>query len=555
MKFPDLVQSKHPRWSGWKGYVLGLRKSFIIGRKDPAVLVRFFEKDKWDIAWLETSDLIPLGEVKKVPDLSLMPKDLTMLKGIYTMRKPGVWVANGKPSDPSKMLSWNPAALTSFFDYLGDNRVYNYKELHPEVPIIIRFQHFPNWQDDPKYYAEKLGVLVASKWNDIKELDPYVYFCNEMNLHYENGDSNPANQYLYEMPEFYQRYADWVQMTADVIKNIVPEMKLITPPFAFGHNEDGVDKNNKAVPIDEILWAGYDYLADTIFDYFENILTFHAYWGDGRGSIKERLYDEELSKWYAFRWKRVLELFEKRYGMNCKMIIDEAGNFAVKDADFTEQLLYFAQETLSDDRVHAITYFLWEDPTHSPGNILNSWVDNLSEDALNKHIEAMGAFILNDEIETNPDPDPIPDPEIPPAPEPEGMRVEITYSHNGLPLIVGDYTKANVPIVVQPPYGNSYIVISGSKTEYGKGGFEAGYANMTGNYSLTIEGIKYEVYSKADGSLIKIKFVDNTEPEEMVVLKSNQITKTKADEIMKSYPDLFTIDKSLLTMLKGLLNV
>jgi len=122
------------------------------------------------------------------------------------LRRPGLWVTNGHPGDPSQMLSWNPAALTSFFDYLVLNDVYGYKAAHPEVPIIIRFQHPLNWQDNPAYYADQLGRMVASKWPEIQVLDPYVYFANEMNLHYENGDQNPGNQHLYETPEFYQKY-------------------------------------------------------------------------------------------------------------------------------------------------------------------------------------------------------------------------------------------------------------------------------------------------------------------------------------------------------------
>ncbi len=290
------------------------------------------------------------------------------------LRRPGLWVTNGHPGDPSQMLSWNPAALTSFFDYLVLNDVYGYKAAHPEVPIIIRFQHPLNWQDNPTYYADQLGRMVASKWSEIQVLDPYVYFANEMNLHYENGDNNPGNQHLYETPEFYQKYADWVRMTADVIKNITPEMKLVTPPFAFGHNEDGNPDDN-GNPM--LGWAGYDYLYETARDYFDNILTYHAYWGHGGGSVREWLYDPELSSWYAFRWKRVLNLFQTRYNIQAKVIIDEAGNFATSDMDFTDQIIYHAENCLNHSSVIALTYFLWLDPTNSPGNVPNSWVQGV----------------------------------------------------------------------------------------------------------------------------------------------------------------------------------
>ena len=290
------------------------------------------------------------------------------------MRRPGLWVTNGHPGDPSQMLSWQPGALTCFYDYLGVNGIFGYKTAHPDAPIIIRFQHPLNWQQDPNYFANQLGRMVASKWNDIKVLDPYVYFANEVNLHYENGDSNPGNQHLYENQAFYQKYADWVRQTADVIKNITPDMKLITPPFAFGHHEDGAPDDN-GQPKDG--WAGYDYLHETVRDYFNNILGFHAYWGHSGGSVHDWLYDPELSTWYAFRWQRVLKLFEVRYNLKAKVIIDEAGNFATSDADFTDQLIYHAEKCLNDGRVICITYFLWFDPTNSPGNLPNSWVQGI----------------------------------------------------------------------------------------------------------------------------------------------------------------------------------
>lgn len=295
------------------------------------------------------------------------------------MRRPGLWVANGHPGDPTLMLSWRPAALTCFYDYLGVNGVFNYKAANPNAPIIVRFQHPFNWQQDPAGFARSLGEQVASKWNDMKALDPYVYFANEMNLYYENGDREASRQPLYTSREFYQKYAQWVRMTADVIKSRVPEMKLVTPPFAFGHHEDGSPDDN-GQPTEG--WAGYDYLYETIRDYFNSTLCFHSYWGHAGGSERTWLYDPVLSSWYAFRWRRLLKLFETRYQLNAKVIIDEAGNFGAADPDFTDQVIYHAQQCLSDARVIAVTYFLWLDPTNSPGNLPNSWVQrvrNLSE--------------------------------------------------------------------------------------------------------------------------------------------------------------------------------
>jgi hypothetical protein len=285
------------------------------------------------------------------------------------------------------MLSWRPGALTAFFEYLTVNQVWSYKTQNPEAPIIIRFQHPHQWHQDPAGWARSMGEMIASKWPELQDLDPYVYYGNEMNLHYENGDNNPHNQPNYETPEFYQRYADWVRMTADHVKQHAPDMKLVCPPFAFGHHEDGAPDDD-GNPTDG--WAGYDYLADTIREYFDNIITFHAYWGHSGGSEHDWLYDPILSSWYAFRWRRVLKLFEKRYNVQAKVIIDEAGNFGANDPDFTDQIIYHARECLLDERVIAITYFLWEDPTHSPGNILNSWVQRALD--LEDHVARLAAM-------------------------------------------------------------------------------------------------------------------------------------------------------------------
>ncbi|MEW5960639.1 MAG: SpoIID/LytB domain-containing protein, partial [Chloroflexota bacterium] len=76
------------------------------------------------------------------------------------------------------------------------------------------------------------------------------------------------------------------------------------------------------------------------------------------------------------------KLFEARYQLKARVIIDEAGNFGAADPDFTDQIIYHARQCLSDARVIAVTYFLWLDPTHSPGNLPNSWsqrVQNLSD--------------------------------------------------------------------------------------------------------------------------------------------------------------------------------
>jgi hypothetical protein len=271
------------------------------------------------------------------------------------------------------MYSWRPGAIASLYDHLAVNDVFAYKADQPDVTLIVCFRHPPNWQQNPAETARQLGQYIAGKWPELKALDPFIYFANQLNTHYENGDPNPANQPLYTTPEFYQRYASWLRTVADVIKNLVPEMKLVTPPFAFGYNEDGspdlAGKPTKG-------WAGYDFLYETVRDYFDNIVTFHAFWGyPAGGSVPDWLYEPELASWYAFRWRRLLQLFETRYQLKTKVIIDRAANFGPADPDFTtEQLIYYAGQCLSDERVIALTYFLWADPAQDPRYRPNAWV-------------------------------------------------------------------------------------------------------------------------------------------------------------------------------------
>jgi len=332
------------------------------------------------------------------------------------------------------MLSWQPGSLTSFYDYLGPNQVINYKRDHPDVPITIRFQHPHNWQADKPATSRNLAALVISKWPVLQEIDPYVYFANEVNLHYENGDPDPTSQHRYETPNFYRNYAEWVRMTAHRIKDHVPQIRLVCPPFAFGHREDGAP-NDQGEPKDG--WAGYDYLADTIEQYFDNILTFHAYWGDASGCIPARLHHPETASWYAFRWRRLLNLFEKRYNINARLIIDEAGNMDAGDPNFTDQAIYYAQQCLADPRVIALTYFLWEDPTHSPGNVINSWVQRCPD--LAEHTRRLAAMpdtaLLN--------PPEIPDPD-PPSPPDRIIRV-LLEDNKIIELPMEEYLRGVVP--------------------------------------------------------------------------------------------------------------
>ena len=286
------------------------------------------------------------------------------------MRRPGIFAPPGTPSDPNLMLSWQPGAVTCYYDYLQVNNLFNYKAQNPATTIIVRFQHPKFWRQNPEQTAVAYGQHIAAKWNELRPLDPYVCFANELNLHIENGDLAPANQPLYETEDSYRLIGQWVTRTAQVIKDAAPQMRLITPPFAPGRHEDG--SPNRSGHILE-PFAGYDFLADAVKTYFDRTLAFHAYWGNGRGSRRDWLYDPDVSSWHAFRWRRLLRLFQTRYNLQARIIIDEATNFAAYDPTLFDQLTYYSRQTLADPRVVALTYFLWEDPTFNPRNLFATW--------------------------------------------------------------------------------------------------------------------------------------------------------------------------------------
>jgi hypothetical protein len=388
------------------------------------------------------------------------------------MRRPGVWVANGTPGDSAKMVSWRPGALTSFYDYLSANRVLDYKTQHPEVPIIVRFQHPQQWHQDPTSHARAHADMIASKWPDLRAMDPYVYFANELNLHYENGDSDVGRQPQYESREFYQKYASWVKLTADQIKQRVPEMKLVCPPFAFGHHEDGApdDSGNPKEG-----WAGYDYLADVVHSHFADLITFHAYWGHSGGSVHDWLYDATQSSWYAFRWRRVLNLFERRYNLRARLIIDEAGNFGASDGDFTDQIMYHARQCLADSRVLAVTYFLWEDPSRSPGNLPNAWAQRCRN--LDDHIGRLSAMPDVTPEPGLPAPSPLP-PSVPAPPAAAPLIRVLMPDGTVQALDLEEYVRGVVPtempsswpleaLKVQAVAARSYALVAAKRPRHG----------------------------------------------------------------------------------------
>jgi hypothetical protein len=99
-----------------------------------------------------------------------------------------------------------------------------------------------------------------------------------------------------------------------------------------------------------------------------------------------------------------------------------------------------------------------------------------------------------------------------PAPPPPNIIVEIER-RAGLPLIVGNWGQANQTILIQAPSGQRYQAKTGTKAEYGAGGFEF-YATEIGTYVLEIEGHRFEV--PANGQTVRLTFrkSDGTPPDQ-----------------------------------------
>lgn len=307
-------------------------------------------------------------------------------------RKAGLWVGNGSPAQKELMLSWMPDTVTVIYEHLGANGIVEYKNRNPNAQVIVRFIHPDNWLDDIETSARNHANEIIGKWrNDaaLRALSPLIYIANELNLGGECGDHDIRNQWKYETEEHYANIGKWFSLAAQIIKEAVPDIQLLSPPMAYGHKEDGEPTDN-GVP--KLGWAGYDYLEPAIKKYCDGNIAAHYYWGNGAGSHKNWLDPTQDGTWHAFRWQRVLKFWKARYGYKPTIWIDETGNFAPQDEDFTEQCEYYVRNTLNNPNIGGLTFFLWDDPTHTEGNEINSWVAHVRD--LPAHVERMNKLVV-----------------------------------------------------------------------------------------------------------------------------------------------------------------
>lgn len=115
-------------------------------------------------------------------------------------------------------------------------------------------------------------------------------------------------------------------------------------------------------------------------------------------------------------------------------------------------------------------------------------------------------------------------------PETEEWQVVLERGQ-GLPLLVGDIGLPNRPMVVTSPGGQKEQRISGSKPEFGPGGFEV-YATETGNYIVEFEGQRFII--PMTGQFTKVIFRRATSTEgEPVRLISSVLPRHQAEALLR----------------------
>lgn len=80
---------------------------------------------------------------------------------------------------------------------------------------------------------------------------------------------------------------------------------------------------------------------------------------------------------------------------------------------------------------------------------------------------------------------------------------------SGLPLMVGRLPEKGIQVIVEDSYGNRATVVSGSKSEYGPGGFEVPAWIPNGNYTLRFLDQSFPV--EVRGDLVQLTFTQETE--------------------------------------------
>jgi hypothetical protein len=116
----------------------------------------------------------------------------------------------------------------------------------------------------------------------------------------------------------------------------------------------------------------------------------------------------------------------------------------------------------------------------------------------------------------------------------------------GLPLLVGDVGVANAAITITSPTGRPVQVTSGSKPEWGIGGFEI-YANELGNYTVEFFGQRFVI--PVQGQFTKATFRKEGETTtQQVRLVSMLLPRSQAETILQSHLEVNADTHGLFTI-------
>jgi hypothetical protein len=132
-----------------------------------------------------------------------------------------------------------------------------------------------------------------------------------------------------------------------------------------------------------------------------------------------------------------------------------------------------------------------------------------------------------------------------PAPPSGGWSMQITRG-SGLPLLDGSLPQANIQVTITSPSGFPTQVVSGSKPEYGVGGFEV-YAAETGTYTIKFLDQTFGV--PMTGQYTRVIFTHGVPVETQARLVSPFMPMTQADAwltLFESDPQtkgLFTLEE------------
>jgi len=304
--------------------------------------------------------------------------------------------------------------------------------------INIRIYHPNTLSQEPVAYADHYIDLLAN-WTGSGPwagktanlwADPFVgvHFGNELNLHYENGDSTPANQWKYQTEDHYRRIVDWQMRVWDRIdQRLGRERKAISvfSPFAYGHEPPGHE------PGGEYTLAEVRALIERM-----NLIAIHPYahldWANGQDTAP----GGKDAFWHMlndFRPKGFKNDNDPGGVMmqypNKTFIVAETGTFTHSDKFRTDEtwkvLDLFYRMCAGSGRVLGVTPFIWhswgygpKDAGHWPNMI---WPNESLRDRFAnspRYATSCQVPLAWDEAPPPPPPPPAPDPSPEPVPTP-----------------------------------------------------------------------------------------------------------------------------------------